>query len=567
VPTKVTETMTHPNSQQFLNNLQVSNSHQVLLVSTDEMSNNKVTDCFSECTVSNSAHCARQRDDLRLLYEVSVILSEMQNVESVFKSLLEKMASCIGIVRGAIAILNRVTGAIDIAEGYGLDREQLKKGCYLPGEGVTGKVVNTGNPIAVPKISEEPLFLNRTGARNMKEAYNTSFICVPIRLDAEVIGTISIDLPYSPDLLDDKVRLLTIVAASIAQFVRIYQISIEEVNELKAENSRLHAELQEHCKKFTSIGKSEGMRRIHRQMITVCNTKATVLLLGETGVGKERFANDIHYASSRAKMPFIKVNCAAIPETLIESVLFGHEKGSFTGAIQQQRGYFEQANGGTIFLDEIGDLPLMLQAKFLRILQERTFERIGGSETIHVDVRVIAATNCDLKKLVDEGTFRQDLYYRLSVFPIVIPPLRERKIDIMLLADHFAKRFSEEYGKPMPSFSVSTTNILNSYTWPGNIRELENTIERGVILSNDNVIHSYHLPEEMQHIPGIIPRRLGTLPEVLESIEKEMIIEELKRSKGNMAKAAKNLGITERIMGLRIVKYHLKPKSEKIVTV
>ncbi|MDR1964358.1 MAG: sigma 54-interacting transcriptional regulator [Planctomycetaceae bacterium] len=541
----------------------VLNSQSVFYSSINKMYNGSTADCFSECTVSDSVNCARRRDELRLLYEVSIILSEMQNVESVFKSLLEKMASCIGIVRGAIAILNRVTGAIDIAEGYGLDREQLKKGCYLPGEGVTGNVVNTGNPIAIPRISEEPLFLNRTGARNMKEAHNTSFICVPIRLDIEVIGTISIDLPYSPDVLDDKVRLLTIVAASIAQFVRIYQISIEEVNELKAENSRLQAELQEQCKKFTSIGKSEGMRRIHRQMITVCNTKATVLLLGETGVGKERFANDIHYASSRAKMPFIKVNCAAIPETLIESVLFGHEKGSFTGAVQQQKGYFEQANGGTIFLDEIGELPLMLQAKFLRILQERTFERIGGSETIHVDVRVIAATNSDLKKLVDDGTFRQDLYYRLSVFPIVIPPLRERKIDIMLLADHFAKRFSEEYGKSTPSFSVSTTNILNCYTWPGNIRELENTIERAVILSNDGVIHSYHLPEEMQNIPGMIPRRIGTLPEVLESIEKEMIVDELKRSRGNMAKAAKNLGITERIMGLRIAKYHLKPKGEK----
>jgi Nif-specific regulatory protein len=300
------------------------------------------------------------------------------------------------------------------------------------------------------------------------------------------------------------------------------------------------------------------MRRIHRQMNIVCNTKATVLLLGETGVGKERFANDIHYASLRAKMPFIKVNCAAIPENLIESVLFGHEKGSFTGAVQQQKGYFEQADGGTIFLDEIGELPLMLQSKFLRVLQERAFERIGGSETLHVDVRVIAATNCDLKKLVDDGTFRQDLYYRLSVFPIVIPPLRERKTDIMLLANHFAKRFGEEYGKPQLSFSVSTTNILNNYSWPGNIRELENTIERAVILSMDGVIHSYHLPEEIQQTAGnLMLRRVGTLPEVLESVERDMISEELKRTNGNMSKAAKNLGITERIMGLRIATYQL----------
>ncbi|MDR1382814.1 MAG: sigma 54-interacting transcriptional regulator [Planctomycetaceae bacterium] len=520
-----------------------------------------------ECAADDSSGCTRWRNELRLLYEISIILSEMSDVESVFKPLLEKMASCIGIIRGAISILNRVTGEIDIAEGYGLDKEQLKKGCYLPGEGITGRVVNTGNPIAVPRISEEPLFLNRTGARDMKEAYETSFICVPIRSGVEVIGTISIDLPYSPEPLDEKVWLLTVVGASISQFVHVCQVSIEEFNQLKAENRRLQAELQERCHKFSSIGTSEGMRRIHRQMNMVCNTKATVLLLGETGVGKERFANDIHYASSRAKMPFIKVNCAAIPENLIESVLFGHEKGSFTGAVQQQKGYFEQADGGTIFLDEIGELPLMLQSKFLRILQERTFERVGGSETLRVDVRVIAATNGDLKKLADNGTFRQDLYYRLSVFPIVIPPLRDRKTDVMLLANHFAKRFCEEYGKPHVSFSASTTNLLNHYPWPGNIRELENTMERAVILSTDEMIHSYHLPEEIQQfmMGNIILQRIGTLPEVLESVERDMITDELKRTNGNISKAAKNLGITERIMGLRIAKYRLeKSKKRKI---
>ncbi|MDR1491783.1 MAG: sigma 54-interacting transcriptional regulator [Planctomycetaceae bacterium] len=519
----------------------------------------------TECFTNDSSGCTRWRNELRLLYEISIILSETSDVESVFKPLLEKMASCIGIIRGAISILNRVTGEIDVAEGYGLDNEQLKKGCYLPGEGITGRVVNTGNPIAVPRISEEPLFLNRTGARDRKEACETSFICVPIRSGVEVIGTISIDLPYSSEPLEEKVWLLTVVGASISQFVHVCQVSLEEFNELKVENSRLQAELQEHCHKFSSIGKSEGMRRIHRQMNMVCNTKATVLLLGETGVGKERFANDIHYASLRAKASFIKVNCAAIPENLIESVLFGHERGSFTGAVQQQKGYFEQADGGTIFLDEIGELPLILQSKFLRVLQERTFERIGGSETLHVDVRVIAATNCDLKKLVDEGTFRQDLYYRLSVFPIIIPPLRERKADVMLLANHFAKRFCEEYGKPQVSFSVSTTNILNNYSWPGNIRELENSIERAIILSTDGVIHSYHLPEEIQQamMGNFVLRRIGTLPEVLESVERDMIAEELRRANGNMSKAAKRLGITERIMGLRIAKYQLDRSKKK----
>jgi Nif-specific regulatory protein len=301
------------------------------------------------------------------------------------------------------------------------------------------------------------------------------------------------------------------------------------------------------------------MLRIRNQMLMVCNTKATVLLLGETGVGKERFADDIHCASSRADKPFIKVNCAAIPENLIESILFGHEKGAFTGAVQQQKGYFEQADGGTLFLDEIGELPLMLQAKLLRVLQERTFERVGGSETLCVDVRIIAATNGDLKKLVDAGTFRQDLYYRLSVFPILIPPLRERKTDIMLLADVFAKRFAEEYGKTSASFSVKATNMLNSYIWTGNIRELENSIERAMILSPDGVIHSYHLPEEIRKsVEGSIFKTTGTLSEVLDSVEKEMLVNALSQCKGNRSKAAKMLGITDRIMGLRVQKYHLE---------
>ncbi|MDR3233345.1 MAG: sigma 54-interacting transcriptional regulator [Planctomycetaceae bacterium] len=528
-----------------------------------------------EDSPSEDSHCiakslkislGQPSDELRLLYEISLILCEAKHarVESVFKALLEKMAACIGIKRGAISILNRITGEIDIAEAYGLDNEQLKKGCYLPGEGITGRVVNTGNPIAVPCIADEPLFLNRTGARDINELQETSFICVPIRDGIEVIGTISIDLPYTSDTLENTVRLLTIIAVSINQFVLSYQISLEEFNELKEENNQLQIKLQEQCRKLTSIGKSEGMRRIHNQMLMVCNTKATVLLLGETGVGKGRFANDIHILSTRTKKPFVKVNCAAIPENLIESILFGHEKGAFTGAVQQQKGYFEQADGGTIFLDEIGELPLILQAKFLRVLQERTFERVGGAETLCVDVRIIAATNCDLKELVDQGTFRQDLYYRLSIFPLHIPPLRDRKTDIMLLADVFARRFAEEYGKPPASFSVTATKMLNNYSWPGNIRELENTVERAIIMSPDGGIHRYHLPEEIQReTGGMVAKRIGSLQEVLDSVEKEMIADAMNKNGGNMSEAAKVLGITERIMGLRVTKYHLNKKHLK----
>jgi Nif-specific regulatory protein len=496
--------------------------------------------------------------ELQLLYEVSLILSESDTPQNAFRLLLEKMAATIGIKRGAISILNRITGEISIAEAFGLDPQLWKKGCYLPGEGITGKVVETGNPCVVSRIADEPQFLNRTGARTPEEALNTSFICVPVRAGNEVIGTISIDLPYSGKALDERFRLLSIISVFISHFVRSCQISVEEYEELKEQNTRLRTELLEHQKRFTSVGKSEGMIRIRNQMLMVCNTNAAVLLLGETGVGKERFANDIHYASSRVDKPFVKVNCAAIPENLIESLLFGHEKGSFTGAVQQQKGYFEQADGGTIFLDEIGELPLVLQAKFLRVLQEKTFERIGGSETLHVDVRVIAATNVDLKKQVNAGTFRQDLFYRISVFPIRIPPLRERKADIMLLADLFAKRYGKEYGKPEVHFSVTATNMLNNYPFPGNIRELENAVERAVIMSPDGKIHSIHLPEEIRSAAGDVDfKHGGTLPEVLENIEKEMIADALQQSKGNHAKAARLLGITERIIGCRINKYQL----------
>jgi len=515
------------------------------------------------CPHNSAETCQTGREELLLLYEISLILSEKNDVNSVLKPILEKMASCLGITRGMICILNRQTGAIDIVEGYGLSLEQMSFGNYQPGEGITGKVVSTGNPIAIPIISKEPRFLNRTKSRGEKEAEETSFLCVPIKIGIEVIGTASIDIPYRKDRkLENLVQLLTIIAASISQYVRLCQISWEEVNALKVENCRLYAELNDRYQKITSVmSKSETMRRIYQQLGMVSGTKATVLLLGETGVGKERMANDIHYCSPRAGKAFIKVNCAAIPENLVESMLFGHEKGSFTGAATQHRGYFEQADGGTIFLDEIGELPLTIQTKFLRILQEREFERVGGSETLTVDVRVIAATNCDLKELSDAGKFRQDLYYRLNVFPIRIPSLRERKCDIMLLANHFAKKFADAYERPKPTLTVSAANALNNYDWPGNIRELENAIERAVILSTDGMVHSYHLPDVILKESGAVLRKTGTLPEILENIERDMIVEELDRSGGNMSKAARNLGISERIMGLRVAKYKIDPKS------
>ncbi|MGA2109465.1 MAG: sigma-54 dependent transcriptional regulator, partial [Syntrophorhabdales bacterium] len=266
----------------------------------------------------------------------------------------------------------------------------------------------------------------------------------------------------------------------------------------------------------------------------------------------------------RAQGPFIKVNCAALPESLVESELFGHERGAFTGATNARKGRFEMAKGGTIFLDEIGDLPNPVQTKLLRVLQEKEFERIGGNTTIQVDARIITATNRDLEGLMREGRFREDLYYRLNVFPVVVPPLRERRTDIMLLADHFIGKYGKEHGKHIARMSTTATDMLMSYHWPGNVMELENCIERAIILSSDGVIHGYHLPPSLQQYDKAAGGETGgSLKSAVKNVEREIIVDELKRCRGNMAKAARELGITERMIGLRVAKFGIDPGQFK----
>jgi Nif-specific regulatory protein len=506
----------------------------------------------------------RDREGLHLLFEISKLLSEPVDIEDILKPVLDRIAVYLGIIRGMITILNRTKGERAIAEAWGLDDSQKLKGRYSLGEGITGRVIETGNPVALKRIADEPRFLNRTGARKGEETKDISFVCVPIRQGPEVIGAIGVDLSLSGENLEYHIRVLTIVAASISQVVRLHQVEREEMEDLKAENTRLQEQLRTELRTRYGnstyvVGNSQNMRALYQQMEQVSGTSATVLLLGESGVGKERIAQAIHYGSPRADKPFVKVNCAAIPESLIESTLFGHEKGAFTDAIKTRKGYFEQADSGTIFLDEIGEMPLSIQTKFLRVLQEREFQRIGGSETIKVDIRIIAATNADPQKLIAQGKFREDLYYRLSVFPLVVPPLRERKTDIMLLADHFVEKFTAEHKKKIRRITPSAIDLLTRYSWPGNVRELENCIERAVILSRDGAIHSYHLPPGMQKERSADKNeQRQTLKEIMETVEKELIAEELRRTRGNMARAAENLGISERVMGLRVTKYRLK---------
>ena len=289
-------------------------------------------------------------------------------------------------------------------------------------------------------------------------------------------------------------------------------------------------------------------------------TSATVLLLGESGTGKELAANTIHAGSPRAGHPFIKINCAALPEGLIESELFGHEKGAFTGAVGMRKGRFEAADGGTLFLDEIGELAVSTQVKLLRVLQEQEFERLGGMETRKVDVRVVAATSRNLEQMVKDGLFRRDLYYRLNVFPVSMPPLRERQGDIPLLVENFLEKYGHKIGKRGLRVAPEAEALLLAHSWPGNIRELENVIERAVILTTDGLIRPDLLPPAMQ-APCALCSLRGTLPDALEQLERQLITEALQEHRGNMGHAAQALGISERVMGLRMRKFGLGYKA------
>jgi Nif-specific regulatory protein len=313
------------------------------------------------------------------------------------------------------------------------------------------------------------------------------------------------------------------------------------------------------------VGGSKAMKGVLEMVSTVAKSDATVLIRGESGVGKELVADSIHYTSHRARGPLVKVNCAALASTVLESELFGHERGAFTGAFEQRRGRFELAHGGTIFLDEIGDFSPSTQIALLRVLQQQEFQRVGGTETVQVDVRIIAATNRDLEAAMQQDKFRQDLYYRLNVFPIHVPPLRERRQDILALADAFAEKYGRANGKLIRRITTQAIDMLMAYHWPGNVRELENCIERAVLLSTDGVIHGQHLPPTLQTPDATDTRPKGTLEATLSAVERDMLIDSLKTSRGNMAEAARTLGLTERKMGLRVRKYDIDPRRYKVM--
>jgi Nif-specific regulatory protein len=508
----------------------------------------------------------RHADELLVLYEISKILDDTEDLKKILSPILASLAEHTPVVRGAITLLNRDTDEILIESAVGLTDSQKKRGRYRIGEGITGSVVKTGVHVIIPDISASSEYINKTGIeqRLLQENKRLSFVSVPIKSGNENVGTLNVTCKNLDDAeLELYFKLLSVIASMIARAVKIRQELREEKERLIAENDRLKQELMERFQPEHIIGKSQAMQELFDMIAQVSTSEATVLIRGESGTGKELVAQEIHYNSLRSQMPFIKVNCAALPESIIESELFGHEKGAFTGAHIARKGRFELADRGTLFLDEIGELSVQMQVKLLRAIQEQEFERVGGTKTIKVNVRLIAATNRNLEQEMARGMFREDLYYRLNVFPLHIPPLRERKSDIMLLCDHFIDTYNKKNRRTIKRITSSAIDLLMMYHWPGNVRELENCIERSVLLSRDDVIHGYHLPPSLQSAESSNTQFESTLSQAVEDLERELIADALKHSRGNRAKAARNLGISERIMGLRIEKYRLDPERYK----
>jgi len=413
--------------------------------------------------------------------------------------------------------------------------------------------VQSSKPIVVPRVSREPMFLARTSDRPELHGQEITFICVPILLNRKAVGALGADFRFKAERdFDRTVKFLGVVASLVAQAIRIQRVIDAERDRLREENTHLKLELKERYDFSNILGTSGPMRLVYEQVAQVARTETTVLVRGESGTGKELIAQAIHYNSLRAKRPFIKVSCAALPESLIESELFGYEKGAFTGAQTSKQGRFELAEGGTLFLDEIGELNMSTQVKLLRVLQSKEYDRLGGTKSLRANVRLIAATNKDIEKGIADRSFRDDLYYRLNVFAIFIPPLRERKPDLLLLADHFLEKASLANSKHIKRISTPAIDMLMAYHWPGNVRELENAIERAVVVCDGQVVHAHHLPPTLQTAASSGTAMSLSLKDALEAYEKDLIQDALKTSRGNRAKAARLLNTTGRIMNYKV---------------
>ncbi|MBL8330772.1 MAG: nif-specific transcriptional activator NifA [Rubrivivax sp.] len=441
----------------------------------------------------------RSHLELITVYEIGRILGSSLDTTRTFRQALNVLTAHLELERTMIVMPGEETDPmLRIHASVGLNREQDQRGHWKVGEGVIGRVFASGIPVVVPDISQSQEFIDRTGAFGAQEDRMMAFIVVPLKSERGVLGVLAAQREVMGGMrLSDDQRVLTMVATLLAQAACLHNSVKDEHERLQRETSRLQKALTpEPSGRHTLenvIGDSKPMQRVFHEVHQAAPSRATVLLRGESGTGKEAVARAIHFHSTRKDGPFIKVNCAALSESLLESELFGHEKGAFTGASGERKGRFELAHGGTLFLDEIGDISPAFQAKLLRVLQEREFERVGGSRAVKVDVRLVCATNRDLEKMVSRGEYRADLYYRINVVAIYLPPLRERRADIPLLVEHFMARFNKENRRKL-QVAPDAMKVLSSCYWPGNVRELENCIERTATMVRGDVIRDLAFP-------------------------------------------------------------------------
>jgi len=493
------------------------------------------------------------------LLEVSQTLGTTLSLRAALQKVLAILEDTHGTLSGIIVLRDEEAG--DLVAEASTGSQGTTRARYRVGEGITGRVAQSGRPIVVPRVSREPLFLDRSRVFKRSGERELSYICVPIKAERRTVGALGAALPYARDRgYEQEMQLFGIVGSMIGQAVRVHQLVEAERKRLQDENTQLRRELKERYEIRNIVGASRAMQEVYEQVAQVASSNTTVLIRGESGTGKELVAHALHYSSPRARGPFVKVSCAALPETLIESELFGYEPGAFTDARSQKKGRFELAHGGTLFLDEIGELSPAIQIKLLRVLQEKEIERLGSVDSIQVDVRVVAATNKDLEEAVRRGEFREDLYYRLNVYGIYLPALRERKTDIPLLADHFVEKYAAAQGKEVRRIATSAIDLLMSYHWPGNVRELENCIERAVLVCEGGVVHAHHLPPSLQtaEVSGTLPRQ--SLKDALAAYEKDLVLDALKSARGNRTRAARLLHTTERIVGYAVKKHAIDPK-------
>ncbi len=525
--------------------------------------------------------------ELVTIYEISKILGSSLDLHKTLRGVLSLLSSHLHMQRSMVSLVQE-DGSLQAVAAVGLSTEEIKRGRFLTGEGVTGRILQSCMPAVIPDVAKEPLFLNRTGSRKI-EAGELAFVGVPIKVGRRCIGVLGIDRESgAAGRFQGDVRFLSMVANLIGQSVRLHQNVAAEREQLMREKSRLQKELQGKFSLDNVIGVSKRMQQVFSDVHQSAPGKATILLRGESGTGKEAIARAIHYLSSRRDGPFIKLNCAALPESLLESELFGHEKGAFTGATQDRKGRFESAHGGTLFLDEIGDISPAFQAKLLRVLQEREFERVGGNRTIRVDVRLITATNRNLEEMVTKGEFRADLYFRINVVSIFLPPLRDRRDDIPLLVEHFLQKFNRENKR---EFVVSTEAMqaMSRCYWPGNVRELENCVERLATMTRGSVIRHADLPcqkgqcfssvlrdygKEHRSVPIVpqgqpvseipdeeMPESSGETEGAAEPVsERDRLMWAMEKCGWVQAKAARLLNLTPRQMGYALKKYNIEIK-------